>query len=311
MKNTIIVVLGAIIAALVIFMVMQGSFDTFTANNEKSKTDTKSQTTTTTDMTDDKMTDDQMDETEELPTETKIGTSVEGNDIMAYHYGTGEKELVLVGGVHGAYAGNTTLLMNEMRTYFAADGRLPADIRLTIIPALNPDGIEAVYGSPELSESVTLKENNATVAGRFNANKVDLNRNFDCDWKATGVWRNQTVSGGSSAFSEPESQAIRDYVMAHKPAAVVVWFSAEGKVYPSACSGAPSTVSTKLASTFAEAADYPVESSFDAYVVNGDMVNWLAKENIPAISVLLTDYETTELSQNLDGVKAVISTYLE
>ena len=45
-------------------------------------------------------------------------------------------------------------------------------------------------------------------SARFNADGVDLNRNFDCDWAPTGTWQNKTVSGGTAAFSEPEAAAI-------------------------------------------------------------------------------------------------------
>jgi hypothetical protein len=119
------------------------------------------------------------------------------------------------------------------------------------------------------------------------------------------------VSGGSAPFSEPEAQALRDYVLEYEPAAAVVWFSAEGKVYPSACAGTPSQESVELAATFATAAGYPAEAEFDAYAITGDMVNWMAKEGIPAISVLLSDYTDTEESKNLAGLKAILDKYAE
>jgi hypothetical protein len=64
-----------------------------------------------------------------------------------------------------------------------------------------------------------------------------------------------------------------------------------------------------LASTFATAADYPTEAEFDAYAITGDMVNWMAKEGIPAISVLLSDHQSPELAKNLAGVEAVLNSY--
>ncbi|MCA9912571.1 MAG: hypothetical protein KC496_04465, partial [Anaerolineae bacterium] len=149
------------------------------------------------------------------------------------------------------------------------------------------------------------------AAGRFNANNVDLNRNFDCDWSATGVWQNREVSGGTAPFSEPEAAALRDYVNTYDPAAAVVWFGAEGKVYPSACEGTPSKASVTLAATFASAAGYPAEAEFDAYAITGDMVNWMAKQGIPAISVLLTTHEGSEFEKNLAGVQAILNAYAE
>src|SRR3989338_4523839 len=40
-------------------------------------------------------------------TKTVIGTSVDGNNIIAYHFGDGPSELLFVGGIHGGYEWNT------------------------------------------------------------------------------------------------------------------------------------------------------------------------------------------------------------
>lgn len=224
-----------------------------------------------------------------------IGKSVDGADIVAYHFGTGKKEILLVGGVHGGYSPNTAALGSEFVTFFRENKNIiPANLSVTIIPNLNPDG---------LAKSGT--------AGRFNTHNVDLNRNFDCEWSADAKWRSETVSGGTAAFSEPEADTIRGYVETYDPIAAVVWFSAEGKVYPSACGGTPSKASIELAAAFATAAEYPAEAEFKAYDVTGDMVNWMAKQGIPAISVLLTDYKNTEWSKNEAGIRAVLDKYAE
>ncbi|MCA9325342.1 hypothetical protein KDA23_04740, partial [Candidatus Saccharibacteria bacterium] len=183
-----------------------------------------------------------------------IGRSEGGNDIVAYHYGTGEKEILLVAGVHGAYAANTSQLAHELNSYLES-ATLPEDVRVTVIPVLNPDGLQKIYEVTDVVNGFSaLRDHNATIPGRFNANNVDLNRNFDCEWAPKSMWRSQEVSGGSAVFSESEAATLRDYVIAQDPVAAIVWFSAEGKVYPSACGGAPSSASTQLASTFAKAA---------------------------------------------------------
>lgn len=224
-----------------------------------------------------------------------VGNSVNGKAIEAYHFGTGETEVLMVGGTHGSYSPNTTALAREAINYFNENpGAVPANVMLTIIPTLNPDGL-ALTGT----------------VGRFNANNVDLNRNFACEWSATGMWRNQEVSGGASAFSEPEAQALRDYVESYNPSAAIVLFSAEGKVYPSACGGSPSDESVTLAATYATAAGYPAEAIFDAYAITGDMVNWMAAQNIPAISVLLSDHQNAQWSKNQAGIKAVLAIYAD
>jgi hypothetical protein len=225
--------------------------------------------------------------------ETLLGTSVNGTDIMAYHYGDGETEVLLVGGVHGSYSPNTSAVAEDLMEYFDTNPDvIPESVMVTVIPNLNPDGLAT--GGTE---------------GRFNANDVDLNRNFDCEWSASAVWQSREVSGGSAPFSEPEAQALRDYVLEYDPEAAVVWFSQEGKVYPSACGGDPSAQSIALASTFATAAGYPTELEFDAYAITGDMVNWMAGQGIPAISVLLSDHQSSETSKNLAGIEAILASY--
>lgn len=246
--------------------------------------------------------------------ESIIGSSVEGSNITAYHFGNGDTELLFIGGVHGGYSWNTSLLAYELIDYLKSNPTaIPTNVTITVIPVANPDGLESTVGSTGRFEASDALAVNDTVRaeGRFNANEVDLNRNFDCDWSATSKWQSKTVSGGSAAFSEPEAEAIKNYVETYQPAAAVVWFSAEGKVYPSACDTTPSKESVEVAATFATAAGYPAEAEFDAYAINGDMVNWMAKQNIPAISVLLTDHKNTEWTKNLAGVKAVLAKYAE
>jgi len=224
-----------------------------------------------------------------------VGNSVKGTAIEAFHFGTGDTEVLMIGGTHGSYSPNTSALAREAIDYFNENSSaVPANVMLTIVPTLNPDGL-ALTGT----------------AGRFNANNVDLNRNFACEWSATGMWQNQEVSGGAAAFSEPEAQALRDYVESYNPSAAIVLFSAEGKVYPSACGGAPSNESVALAATYATAAGYPAEAVFDAYAITGDMVNWMAAQGIPAISVLLSDHQNAEWSKNQAGIKAVLATYAD
>ncbi|NQV15293.1 hypothetical protein HQ531_07535, partial [bacterium] len=148
-----------------------------------------------------------------------------------------------------------------------------------------------------------------TVPGRFNANEVDLNRNFDCEWKSTGTWQNKTVSGGANIFSEPESQAIKTYIETKNPTAVVVWYSAAGGVYASSCYDGILPETKTLTNTYAVASGYTSYDEFDSYAITGDMVNWLAKENIPAISVLLSNHENIEWDKNQAGIEALLNYY--
>jgi predicted deacylase len=244
----------------------------------------------------------------EIKDQEVIGSSVNGLPIVAYHFGTGSSEILLVAGLHGGYEWNTSLLAYQLIGAFKKGVfQIPANARVTIIPVVNPDGLSKVVGTSSAFTASQVHASQATmVAARFNADNVDLNRNFDCDWKDTGVWQNKKVSGGTSAFSEPEAQAVKAYVESNKPVAAITWYSSAGGVYGSKCGGATMDDTKTLASTFGDASGYKAHDSFDFYETSGDMVNWLAKNNIPAISVLLTDHTSTELTKNSAGITAVL-----
>lgn len=266
-------------------------------------------------------------------TKTVIGKSVGGRDIVAYHFGleagtgaspTGEntvgteplstapsREILFVGGIHGGYEWNTALVAYELMDYLKATPTvIPTNVKVTVIPVLNPDGLSKVVdpAKPFVASDITATEEEQ-IAGRFNGRNVDLNRNFDCDWQATAKWQNKDVSGGSAAFSEPESQAVKSYVETNTPDAVVVWYSAAGGVFASNCHGGVSSETRTLTNTFAKASGYRAYETFDFYEITGDMVNWLAKKDIPAISVLLTNHKDTEWSKNKAGVDALLKFY--
>lgn len=248
-----------------------------------------------------------------LPSETTVGTSANGTTITAYHYGSGAQNVLLIGGIHGGYSFNTALLGWELVDYFAENpDAVPDDVRVTVIPVLNPDGLAEVTGKTGRFTRADVPSNRTeTIPGRFNGNSVDLNRNFDCEWQAQGVWQDQDVSGGSAPFSEPEAAAMRDFIATLNPVAVVTYYSSAGGVYSSSCNNGVSAPTLALTNTYASAAGYEAYESFDFYEITGDMVNWLAKEGYPAISVLLTDHENTEWSKNKAGVDAVLAQYAE
>ncbi len=242
-----------------------------------------------------------------------IGKSAGGRDIVAYHYGAakGASELLLVGGIHGGYSANTASVAYEAMAHLEANpGVIPTGIRVTVVPVLNPDGLAKVTSATSSFDSSEITASEATrVAGRFNGNTVDLNRNFDCDWQADAVWQSKKVSGGTAAFSEPEAQAIKAYVESHPVTAAIVWYSSAGGVFASNCHNDMLDQTKELTATFAKASGYPAHEEFNFYEVTGDMTNWFAKKDIAAISVLLTDHEETEWPKNQKGIEAVLASF--
>ncbi len=308
-KNIVIAVLALVLVGATTYLLLNKSSDLVVNNEEVAVTTDDVVVTEETDA----VTPPVAEVTKKVRgSESVLGTSNDGTAIKAYHFGTGDTELLFVGGAHGGYSWNTALVGYELIDHLAANPKsIPENITVTVIPVLNPDGLELAVGTSgkfDIQKALAVSQTTRTE-GRFNSNDVDINRNFDCNWSKTGTWKSQQVSGGSAPFSEPEAIALRDYVNTFKPAAAVVWFSSEGKVYPSACEGAPSKDSVELTATFATAAGYGAAAEFNAYDITGDMVNWMAKQGVPAISVLLTDYKSTEWSKNKAGVEAVIKAY--
>lgn len=296
-KTNIFIVLGLIIIIGLGVYFFTKSSPVVAPVAQTSNTTTTTTTTTTTQTVD--------------TTKTVLGKSVGSRDITAYHYGTGSKEVLFVGGIHGGYEWNTSLVAYQLMDYLKANpSTIPANVKVTVIPVLNPDGLAKVVGTADRFTAANIPTSNAlVVSGRFNANGVDLNRNFDCDWKAKGTWMTETVSGGSQAFSEPESQAFKSYIESHTPTAVIAWFSSAGGVFASNCHNGILPETRTINDMYAAASGYKAYDSYDFYALTGDMVNWLAKKNIPGISVLLTTHQDTEWTKNLAGIKAILNHY--
>ena len=242
-------------------------------------------------------------------TET-IGKSVEGRNIDAVTFGNGDTRIMFVGGMHGGYEYNSVLLAYKFIDYLSANpGVVPDSLSVTIIPSANPDGLYKVTGVDGRFSASDVSENTNDGLGRFNANNVDLNRNFDCKWKPESMWKGNVVSAGNAPFSEPESSAIRDFVLANNPSAVIFWHSKANAVYASECEGGILPETIDIMNVYSRVSGYRAVDSFDAYEITGDAEGWLASINIPAITVELKTHETVEWEKNLAGAKALFVYY--
>jgi hypothetical protein len=239
-------------------------------------------------------------------TET-IGVSAGGRPIVSYQFKNGPNKIVFVGGIHGGYEWNSILLAYEAIDHFRRRlDEIPDSATLYIIPSANPDGQYAVTGLEGRFKPGDVISD--TVPGRFNDNSVDLNRNWDCLWEPQGLWRERIVDAGSEPFSEPETVALRDFLLAQQPAAVVFWHSQADGVYGSGC-GDVFLPALELAHVYGQAAGYVVHESFDEYAISGDSGDWLATQAIPAVTVELSTHEHTEFGQNLAGMLAVLAQF--
>ncbi len=232
-----------------------------------------------------------------------IGHSVQGRPLIAYRLGQGPIKVVLVGDIHGGPEANTYYLAQQLLAHFQAHpDEVPTEVSLWILPTMNPDGL-----APALST--------ATETGhRWNAHDVDLNRNADTDLDgcAGNDWSPDTFglegehpgAGGAYPFSEPEAVAVRDFM---EDAWVAVFYhSAAGAIFADACQR--HLPSLRLAQVLSAATGYPVpEEGWTGYPVTGEFGDYLAGEGVAAVTLELTDHQTTELERNLAGVRALLA----
>lgn len=224
------------------------------------------------------------------PSVEVIGMSAQGREITAHRFGSGARTLMLIGGIHGGWEANTVRLMNELIAHFEASASdIPADTALIIIPVLNPDGLAAGVG---------------VFAGRLNANGVDLNRNWGCEWSPNAVWRQQRVNPGSAPMSEPETRLLADYILRERPAAALFYHSTAGGVFAGTCGGDYGSVA--LSAVVGEAAGYTYGSTFSAYPVTGTAPDWVNQQGIPSADVELFTSTDSEFQRNLRGVLAAL-----
>jgi hypothetical protein len=204
-----------------------------------------------------------------------IGRSVQGRTLSMAVIGDDRgSAVVVVGSIQGDQS-STRDLTNSLITYFdQREQQVPDGVVFYFLPSLNPDG-------------------NATNS-RYNANAVDLNRNWEtADWRSKaavpGQPQGKSGAGGSHPFSEPETCALRDFLFGLAPRRreilVVELHSSvhrtEGEVYP----GGDNAVD--IAYRYASAADYDVESQWAEYTTSGEMVTWCAEQGIVAIDVVI------------------------
>jgi zinc carboxypeptidase len=224
-----------------------------------------------------------------LPSVFIFGQSAGGRELKAFRYGTGANIFMLVGGIHAGFEANTVELMEEFQEYFENNPtRINPNVTFLIIPSLNPDG---------LSRGRILE-------GRFNNNRVDLNRNWACGWSEDAVFKNGAVNPGENAFSEPETTALGSLIQRLKPRTVLFYHAAADGVFAGACEG-HETESLELAALYGETSGYPYGEAFSAYPVTGTAPAWLASMGISALDVELATAIGIEFERNLRAVLAV------
>jgi predicted deacylase len=228
------------------------------------------------------------------PDQLVVGYSLEDRSIDVYRFGAGQRHLMVVAGIHGGYEWNTSELAYEIMDYLNAHpAYIPPEITLYVLPVLNPDGLARARG----------------IHGRANANRVDLNRNWPSHWQVTwdetGCWSYLPLTAGDYPGSEPETQALMNFLQTANIQAIVSYHSAAGCIF--AGGQPPDPQSVNLAKTLAASSGYAFPPKANICQYTGQLIDWASDQGIPAVDVELTNHSDLELTINLKLLTAFLT----
>ncbi|HSO12531.1 MAG TPA: M14 family metallopeptidase [Anaerolineales bacterium] len=225
-----------------------------------------------------------------------IGLSHTGRPIDVYTFGTGEREYLIVGGIHGGSEWNTVALANELIRHVNDHPEvIPSDVTLYIIRNMNPDG----------------EARSHDVDGRVNNRGVDLNRNFPsqnwaADWDRDGCWVWRQTTGGSYGGSEPETRSVMSFISTHDIQAVLSYHSAALGVFPGGDPWQPDSI--RLAKALAKVTDYPYPPLDTGCEYTGTLADWAVENGVgAAVDMELANHTDTDFKKNLKALNVLLN----
>jgi hypothetical protein len=111
--------------------------------------------------------------------------------------------------------------------------------------------------------------------------------------------------GGPEPFSEPETQAVRDYVLWLRPALVVNYHSRGGFILGGRASSLADAYA--LASGYSRPMPGGGAGGLLGYRATGSMNVWLGDQGIPGMLIELATNHDPEFARNLAGLRAVLA----
>jgi len=222
-----------------------------------------------------------------------LGTTVEGREIPTVRISTVKESPtagVLFMGSHHAREHLSTevpmLLVKHLIDNYNQDPEITKLINtrdIVIAPLINPDG--AIYDIEGRQYHVWRKNmykiHNRTLG-------VDLNRNYSFSWGGEGSSSEPAsdIYHGESAFSEPESTAIKNFIENNPHIKVILSFHtfSELILYPwghqyTGVGGDDQAVFEKMATTMAQWNGYTPKQSSGLYITSGGTCDWAYGEH--------------------------------
>lgn len=203
-------------------------------------------------------------------------------DIWAIHFkkaGTG-KPTVLFAGCHHARELVTPEMVLKMVHHLADGYGKDAEVTAAIdnrdiwlVPMVNPDGHALA------AKGGNQRKNTNNVTGGKSRLGVDLNRNYDASWGTAGDSGNpeSDTFRGAKAFSEPETQTMRDLMLRIKPVIYLTFHSFSNCVmwsWDKSDEPAPDKRLAPIGQALGKLSGYDAYQGSKMYVNSGDDVDW-------------------------------------
>lgn len=165
-----------------------------------------------------------------------IGNSIEKRNIFCIELGNGEKCAVFAAAFHGLEYLTATAL-TEFAKRFSEMCELHNRLRLYVVPMVNPDGVEiAINGvDPKNPYHRDIIKHTGIIdfkkVWQANASGVDINHNFNADWKRVFDSPGPTKYGGEFPESEPETRAVVKLLHKTEPELFIAFHSQGREIY--------------------------------------------------------------------------------
>ncbi|HEB60348.1 MAG TPA: hypothetical protein ENJ06_00830 [Phycisphaeraceae bacterium] len=228
----------------------------------------------------------------DLVSKFSIGQSIEGRTIYAMRItstvGSNKPQIFFNGCQHAREWISPAVVMyiaDQLANGYGNDPEVTSmldRVEFLIVPLVNPDGYEYTHTTNRFWRK-NRRNNGGGIYG------VDLNRNWTVGWGGSGSSGDPSsdVYHGTSAFSEPETQAVRDFVLSQPNIIAHIDFHSYSQLvlrpYGYAYLDPPepdNTTLTDLGDGMANAIfsihgkSYTSEPSYDLYLAGGDCTDW-------------------------------------
>ncbi|MGM9950229.1 MAG: M14 family metallopeptidase [Lysinibacillus sp.] len=214
-----------------------------------------------------------------------IGSSVLGNEMPEVLVGQGDKRVHYNGSFHANEWITTPVIMTFLNDYALSltnqntlrgvvTSLLYEQTSLSIVPMVNPDGVNLVLNGPPEEEPyrnnvIEWNDGSMDFSGwKANINGVDLNDQFPAEWEKERERNPKTPGprdyGGESPLSQPESIAMAELTR-RRDFARVLPFHTQGEVIYWGFENLQPPENEVLAEEFGRVSGYTPEETVDSY----------------------------------------------